>query len=313
MNPDTPWRFDLAGWSREATAGPAADFMALFQHADRLGFDGFWLHEFRLLAESGPYPSPLLLAAAVLARTERLRVGISALVLPLHQPLLLAEELLQLQFQSGDRLDAGVGRGTDPSTLLALGIDPATTRDRFEAGCRTLMARAPGVPLYVAGSTPETLGFALANNLPLLLSLEPPEIGQLARVHELLAGAEPSAALYRSPITRYICIAPTRAQCDATLTALWDRLQARRVYFATKRGEDPAQIQPIDPERMLREQFIHGPPEDCITQLQALRNRTGLHHLRCVFNANGQLDNTTALDAMTLFAQEVMPVLQKQI
>lgn len=82
-------RIDLAGWSREATLGPSREFFAFFEEAERLGFDGAWFHEFRLLAEGGPYPSPLLLAAALLARTERLRIGISALVVPLHHPLLL--------------------------------------------------------------------------------------------------------------------------------------------------------------------------------------------------------------------------------
>jgi len=146
-------RIDLAGWSRSATTGHPRDFLALFEQADALGFDGVWFHEFRLLSDSGPYPSPLLLASAVLARTQRLRVGTSALVLPLHDPKLLAEELAQLHFQSGGRFDAGVGRGTDVQTLHALGLDPACTRQRFEAGCATLLDQVPQVPLYVAGST----------------------------------------------------------------------------------------------------------------------------------------------------------------
>lgn len=312
MPSNIPWRFDLAGWSREATAGPMAEFMQLFEQAEEFGFDGFWLHEFRLLAESGPYPSPLLLAAAVFARTQRLRVGISALVLPLHQPELLAEELVQLHFQSGGRLDAGIGRGTDPTTLRRLGIEPDSTRTRFEAGCEHLINEAPEVPLYVAGSTPETLGFALARELPLLLSLEPPETTQLARVREALAGASAPAALQRSSIARYICIASDRARCDTILSGLWERLQTRRRHFARKRGEDPARIPPLDPERMLREQFIHGSPEDCIAQLQALRAHSSFHHLRCVFNANGQLDNRSALAAMKLFADEVIPPLREQ-
>ncbi|MFW9327030.1 LLM class flavin-dependent oxidoreductase, partial [Glaesserella parasuis] len=58
-----------------------------------------------------------LLAAAVLARTERLRVGTSVLVLPLHHPLMLAEEIAQLDLQSAGRIDVGVGRGTEPAAL----------------------------------------------------------------------------------------------------------------------------------------------------------------------------------------------------
>ncbi|RYY91957.1 MAG: LLM class flavin-dependent oxidoreductase [Comamonadaceae bacterium] len=310
-NPVAPaWRIDLAGWSREATQGDPREFLGLFQAAEQLGFDGVWFHEFRLLAEAGPYPSPLLLAAALLARTERLRVGTQALVLPLHDPQLLAEELAQLHFQSGGRFDAGVGRGTDPQTLQALGIAVSSTRERFEAGVDVLRARVPQVPLYAAGATRETLGFALSRDLPLLLSLEPPEGGQLAHAHDWLQGRA-SAALQRSSIARYVCVAADATGCKAILQPLWQKLQARRTHFALQRGVPPGDVPCIDPERMLREQFICGTPEQCFDQLQALRARTGLHHIRCVFNANGQLDNAQALAGMRLFAQQVLPALRQ--
>lgn len=303
-------RIDLAGWSRQATQGPMQDFLGLIETAEELGFDGIWFHEFRLLADSGPYPSPLLLAAAVLARTERLRVGTSVLVLPLHEPLLLAEELAQLHFQSGGRFDAGVGRGTDVQTLHALGLDPARTRERFEHGCEVLREQAAHVPLYIAGSTAETLDFALARDLPLLLSLEPPEGRQLAQAQACLQG-EPSTALAHSTLARYVCIAPDRTRCEAMLEPLWERLQAQRTYFALKRGVPPSDVPRIDPERMLREQFIYGTPEECHSQILDLFERTGMRHLRCVFNANGQLDNARAVAGMRLFAQEVLPALSR--
>ena len=107
-----------------------------------------------------------------------------------------------------------------------------------------------------------------------------------------------------------MCIAPDAAGCDAILQPLWHKLQARRTHFALKRGVPPDQVPRIEPARMLREQFIHGTPAQCFEQLVALRARTGLHHIRCVFNANGQIDNAQALAGMRLFAAEVMPVLR---
>ena len=302
-------RIDLAGWTREATQGDPRAFFALFDAADRLGFDGVWFSEFRLPTADWPYPSPLLLAAALLARTERLRVGTAVLVLPLHQPLMLADEIAQLAFQSGGRIDIGVGRGTEPATLAALQIDAAETRGRFEHGCVTLQQHAAQVPLYIAGSTPETLGFAVARDIPLLLSLGPPEITQLGHVAELLRG-RPSTLLQRSSLARYVCIGATAAQVTAQLDNLWAKLQARRNFFAAKRGVPLDQVPRIDPERMLRDQFIHGDPSQCHAQIAALQQRSGIGALRCVFNANGLLDNTQALAGMTLFANEVLPALR---
>jgi len=155
-------RIDLAGWSREATVGDHQAFLSLFEEADVLGYDGVWFHEFRLQAEPWPYPCPLLLAAAVLARTQRLRVGTSVLVTPLHQPLLLAEQVLQLQVQSARRFDAGLGRGTDPTTLERLGLSSDGTRHRFEEATVSLKAAlerehieglGAALPLYLAASS----------------------------------------------------------------------------------------------------------------------------------------------------------------
>lgn len=302
-------RIDLAGWTREATQGDPRAFFALFEAADRLGFDGVWFSEFRLPAADWPYPSPLLLAAALLARTERLRVGTAVLVLPLHQPLMLADEIAQLDFQSGGRIDIGVGRGTEPATLAALQIDPSDIRARFAQHCAVLQAKVAHVPLYIAGSTPETLAFAVERDIPLLLSLEPPETAQLGHVADILQG-RPSTLLQRSSLARYVCIGATAAQVTAQLDGLWPKLQESRNFFAAKRGVPPEQVPRIDPERMLREQFIHGDPAQCHAQIVALRERSGIGALRCVFNANGLLDNADALAGMTRFANEVLPALR---
>lgn len=333
-------RIDLAGWTREATTGDPTAFFALFEHADRLGYDAAWFSEFRLPRAPWPYPSPLLLAAALLARTERLRIGTSVLVLPLHHPLLLAEEIAQLNFQGNGRLDIGLGRGTDPTSLHSLGIDPQSTRERFVQGAQLLRAAllgqavdgrgsvwdfpdcAPGVvaacqppvPLYVAASTPESIAWAVQEDLPLLLSLEPPEGVQLERLDAAvrLQGRDASALRERSSLARYVCIGASAQAVREQLDALWPQLYARRVFFAAKRGVAAADVVPIDAPRVLAEQFIWGTPEQCHEQLLELQRRTGIQALRCIFNANGLWSNDQALQGMELFAREVMPALRQQ-
>lgn len=301
-------RIDLAGWTREATRGDPQAFFALFEAADRMGFKGVWFSEFRLSPTGGPYPSPLLLAAALLARTERLRVGTAVLVLPVHQPLLLAEELAQIDFQSGGRLDVGLGRGTEPATLDALGIHASETRALFERACAQLQS-APHPPLYIAASTPESIGFAVHRDLPLLLSLEPPEARQLAHL-DALAGPLAPGLRARASLARYVCIGASQAEVAAQLDTLWPRLYERRVYFAAKRGVRAQDVPPIDVQGTLREQFIFGDPAACYEQIAALRAQTGVLSLRCVFNANGLSSNTEALASMQLFARELLPALE---
>ncbi|RYF07596.1 MAG: LLM class flavin-dependent oxidoreductase [Comamonadaceae bacterium] len=332
-------RFDLAGWTREATQAPPREFFALFERAEALGFDGVWFSEFRVPEAAWPYPSPLLLAAALLARTERLRVGTSVLVLPLHHPLMLAEEIAQVHHQSQGRIDVGVGRGTDPASLQALQIDPADSRERFETACRIIRASLRGEvvsstdgpwrfgprrllasphppappPMYVAGSTLQTLGFALAQDLPLLLSLEPCEAAQLLQLEQAAqaCGQNTSSLRERSSLARYVCIGANDADVHAQLHTLWGQLYQRRVHFAGKRGVAPHDVPPIQVEQVLREQFIFGTPEACHAQLKALAMHTGVRQIRCVFNANGLWSNPQALAGMELFANEVMPALRR--
>jgi len=117
--------------------------------------------------------------------------------------------------------------------------------------------------------------------------------------------------LRRSSLARYVCIGTDAASVQSQLDGLWAQLQARREFFAARRGVPPEQVPRIEPERMLREQFIHGDPAQCHAQILALRARSGIDALRCVFNANGLLDNTQALAGMTLFANEVLPALRE--
>ncbi|TDD14084.1 LLM class flavin-dependent oxidoreductase, partial [Kribbella turkmenica] len=63
--------------------------------AEGLGFAGAWLSEHHLTGD-GMLPSPLVMAGVLVGRTERMRVGTNILVLPLHQPLRVAEEVAVL-------------------------------------------------------------------------------------------------------------------------------------------------------------------------------------------------------------------------
>jgi len=324
-------RLDIAGFTRGTRSLDHRAVLAFCARMDALGFDGIWFNEFHFQAPPDPYPSTLLLASAILARTERMRVGTSIVVLPLYHPLLLAEQVAQLHWQSGGRFDFGIGRGTHPSTLAALGIDPASTRDRFEAAYRLmrsawsgptlvpsdapwpassapvgpLLAPGEGIPVYVAGSTPETVGFALAENLPLLLSLEPSEQRQFD-VYDSLTGNRSGRYPADYSISRYVSIAPSRAQAIASVDALLPRLYERRRRYAIAQNRPLDTIRPIDRDAFLANQMIAGSPGDCFDQLVALRSRTGIESIRLIFNCNGEIPEDEADAMATLFGRELV-------
>ena len=92
---------------------PTALYRAIVEQAIRaeeLGWDDVWLSEHHFI-DDGYTPSMLPLAAAIAARTSRIRVGTSILLLPLHDPLRVAEDAATVDVLSGGRFELGVGAG----------------------------------------------------------------------------------------------------------------------------------------------------------------------------------------------------------
>lgn len=77
--------------------------------AERLGYDRFWVAEHHGVPGIASGSPPVLLAA-IGARTDRIRIGSGGVMLPNHQPLVVAEQFLMLEALHPGRIDLGIGR-----------------------------------------------------------------------------------------------------------------------------------------------------------------------------------------------------------
>jgi len=109
------------------------DELDLIVQAEELGFDTVWLTEHHF-AEDGYSPSIVPIAAAIAAVTTRVRIGFNLLLLPLHQPVPLAEDLATIDVISNGRLDVGLGQGYAVHEFAGYGIDRAERLSRFLEG-----------------------------------------------------------------------------------------------------------------------------------------------------------------------------------
>src|SRR6185312_9579038 len=100
----------------ELTAG-VLEYAAL---AEKLGFGSLWTSEHHFTSD-GDTPSPLVVCGALAAITSTMRIGTNLVVLPLHNPIRLAEDSATLAILSGGRFDLGVGAGYLPSNYAAFG------------------------------------------------------------------------------------------------------------------------------------------------------------------------------------------------
>ncbi|RVD57504.1 LLM class flavin-dependent oxidoreductase [Mesorhizobium sp. M2D.F.Ca.ET.185.01.1.1] len=104
--------------------------MEIIRWADELGFDEAWVGEHH----SGGFEiisSPEILLAAVAERTRRIRLGTGVVSLPYHNPLMVANRIVQLDHMTQGRVIFGVGPGLLVTDARMLGIDPQHTRDRM--------------------------------------------------------------------------------------------------------------------------------------------------------------------------------------
>lgn len=99
--------------------------------AERLGFDSAFVVEHHFTG-FGQVSAVLNLLAYLAAQTTTIRLGTAVVVLPWHNPILLAEQASTVDVLSGGRLDLGVGRGYRPNEYHGFGVDPDEADDRYQ-------------------------------------------------------------------------------------------------------------------------------------------------------------------------------------
>ena len=124
---------------------------AMAEAAERGGLEGVWLAERHFAAPRSPLdtagagiPSvvsaPLIISSAIVARYERLRVGVAVNVLPLAHPVRVAEEVATVDQISRGRVEFGVGRSGFARAYEGYGISYAESRERFQECLDVILA-----------------------------------------------------------------------------------------------------------------------------------------------------------------------------
>lgn len=117
------------------------DTLNWFTSADQLGFDVGWLAEHHFKNPNGRLPSLFPFLAAAGARTQRIRLGTSIIILPVQQALRVAEDAAVVDALTEGRLELGLGSGGDPAEFQAFGVGLAD-RHRLTTDAVQLIQRA---------------------------------------------------------------------------------------------------------------------------------------------------------------------------
>jgi alkanesulfonate monooxygenase SsuD/methylene tetrahydromethanopterin reductase-like flavin-dependent oxidoreductase (luciferase family) len=122
-------------FARRGAAESEADSFArsfeVIDEAERGGIDAVWLAEIHFAPDRSVLAAPMAIAAGIAGRTERIKIGTAVQILPLVNPLRIAEDAATVDQISHGRLIFGVGRSGFPRSYLAYGVSYAESKERF--------------------------------------------------------------------------------------------------------------------------------------------------------------------------------------
>lgn len=271
------------------------DTIAFARQAEQLGYHRFWVSEHHgVPGVAGS--APTVLAAAVAGATSRIRVGTGGVMLPNHQPLVVAEQFGVLESLFPGRIDMGLGRsvGFIEAVRKALGHDKEDAAD-FGPRLTELLGyftgdqAVRGYPADGLRVSPFVLAtgagarVAAAHGVPLVIGSFRGEDAMIDAITTYRAEFRPSAWSDEP----YVVISSTVAVADTTEDA-WRLLvpEAWAMAHSRTRGEFPPLSAPNDilaqamtsRERRLFEQslqgHVHGTPSEVAKALDNLLHRT---------------------------------------
>ena len=309
--------------------------------AEELGFDCVWASEHHFSPDAWS-PSPFPFLAAVAARTERVRLGTYVLLLPLHNPLRIAEDVAVLDNISGGRVDLGVGVGSSPAEFRTFGVplegrlgrtfealrliercfsgEEFSHRGKYYAfpniRLTTTPVQRPGPPILVAAMGDQSVQWTARRGYGMAAGAGRGHDKYLAALRQY--GYDPKA--------RDIASVPLRVHVAASREEAWDAVEAglhQVLYFYRTHGNPQAgscasgELGELPPVGQFREvpgighggqPFAVGTPDEVLRALEPYRG-IQLTHLSLNLHQPGQ-DSATVRRSMQLFAREVMPALK---
>jgi luciferase family oxidoreductase group 1 len=271
--------------------------------AEALGFHSSFVTEHHFTG-IGQLSATLTFLAFVAARTTRLRLGTAVLVLPWHNPVLLAEQVATLDLLSGGRLDLGVGKGYRHNEFAGFAMPHDEAEPRFEEGLAVLVQalssdepfshrgrfwrfdevivepppqQRPHPPLWMAASSEASIAVAARRGFNLLLDqfASPAQIGErIALYRRELEGAGHAFDPMRVAVARNVWVAKDAADKNEAVDR---QAQVHQRLLSLSRGSESRRASHIlaysDAPGAREAHSLIGPSEEIVEKLAGLREK----------------------------------------
>ena len=313
-----------------------SDMIAAAQLADELGFDTVWLAELHFNSRFSVMPAPLLVASAIAQATTKIKIGTAVNLVPLHNPIRLAEEMATLDVLSKGRAIFGIGRGSNATHFQGYGIDQEEGRQKFQEAVDFILQawdqetltfngkhyhaqdlsvvpkpyQKPHPPVYVASNGADT--FDLVGNMghnilvaPIIATVEGVQTGlNVYRGTLAKHGLDPAEMKVNVAVPTLVAqdSAQAHAMAKSTVDSYLDTLRE-----AGSRGRGASRALTMGYQQVQEEYGAIGNPEECVSQLRRFQELYNPQEVMCWFDIGGTLPYPEVKKSMELFSSEVMP------
>ena len=310
------------------------------QAAESLGYRNVWLGEHHF-STYGLLSRPAQLATYIAAKTTTLRVGTAVIVVPLHHPLIIAEEIAMLDILSGGRLDIGLGRGYQRYEFERFGLKLDAGGGRWDESLDILMKsfagrpfsydgklfqipetsvypqpmQKPHPPIWITAQSEYAIDAAVRRGFNVLtggFGVPVERLAEFGKLFERVVNEVQPAKPPRVGVQRAVYVTKDAADArDAAEQARWNMrvtLSLRNNYERVENGVAvpvPAKTEPTIDE-LIDRYLVIGTPDTVIRQIKRVQELVGITHFNCSFWF-GDMEQARILRSMELFAKEVMP------
>jgi hypothetical protein len=306
-------------------AGYYRSMLDICAWADSLGFEEVFVGEHHG-AEDSYIPSPIVLLSAVAARTEQIKIHVSALLITMYQPLRLAEDLAILDIISKGRLRMTAGMGYRPHEFAMFGVDFKTRLATYLENIEVLKkawsgqefdyrgvkvritprpTQRPGPKIIMGGSTEKAAARAAQMGFDFMPGF-PPHYELYKQELQKLGKPEPPPLPNQAPNFLFVSHEPER-DWEVVGPSV---LHGTNTYakWAAERATGATFYRTIENLTELKKNPIFQvlTPEQCIAFAGSLEPYGELQ-FQPLF---GGLDAPTAWRSLKLFEKEVLPVLR---
>ena len=318
------------GVARDSTQG-YRDFIGYVEEAEELGYHSVFLVEHHFTG-FGQVSASLNLLTYLAARTTRMRLGTAVVVLPWHNPVLLAEQAATVDLLSGGRLDFGVGKGYRANEFHGFNVKADEAQELFLESLDVIRRawqseerfthigknwtfqdivvepppiQRPHPPLWLAAGSEEGLTWAAENEFNLLLDQIAP-FGVIAERFGTYRNAVEASGRTFDPmnvaVARALHITRTEAEREEAHQQRSRLLSGISRLSRIREGGGPqsTMLQYNDTRLATEEGALIGPPEEIAERLIRMREG-GIEYVLLI-------DITGSRESLRTFRDEVIPL-----